>query len=259
MVHVLYAVPDPDLKLTFADFWASVTSVPRHDHSHEYRRHSGHLLTATAPAHRRFSSTDARIPPLRRLTHVDETGRPSMVDISAKNSTNRSATASGRIYIPSVAYELITSGSRSLPSVGTSHPSESSIAKMKSKGDVFTVAQLAAIMGCKKTSDLIPLCHPLTLSHVEVSLNTELQNRGEFGLCHSIVCRAKVSCEGKTGVEMEALTAVSVGLLTVWDMLKAVAGREMTIGEIVVEKKEGGKSGDFVRPPPLSSPFIGDI
>jgi molybdenum cofactor biosynthesis protein MoaC len=177
-----------------------------------------------------------------------------MVNISAKNSSNRSATASGRIYIPSVAYELVSSGSRSPALNGISNLPDSAITKMKSKGDVFTVAQLAGIMGCKKTSDLIPLCHPLTLSHVEVSLVTDLHDGRELGLRHSIVCRAKVTCEGKTGVEMEALTAVSVGLLTVWDMLKAVAGKEMMIGDIVVERKEGGKSGDFVRPTTSPAP-----
>lgn len=136
-------------------------------------------------------------------------------------------------------------------------------------------------MGCKRTADLIPLCHPLQLSHIAVTLHPEVEDvpapvprpdpdapkdsaqgfahtsRSDIGLrerdgarlvrAYSIVCRATVSCEGKTGVEMEALTAVSVGLLTVWDMLKAVAGREMTIGDIMVTSKEGGAGGSFVR------------
>ena len=130
--------------------------------------------------------------------------------------------------------------------------------KARSKGDVLTVAQLAAIMGCKRTSDLIPLCHPLQLSHISVKLYPELHHSDTDNLGnatearslrspYSVLCVASVSCEGKTGVEMEALTAVSVGLLTVWDMLKAVAGKEMVIGDILVERKAGGKSGDFER------------
>jgi molybdenum cofactor biosynthesis protein MoaC len=115
--------------------------------------------------------------------------------------------------------------------------------KARSKGDALSIAQLAAIMGCKRTSDLIPLCHPLPLSHVSVVVTPEAERTGRY----SIFCRATVCSESKTGVEMEALTAVSVGLLTVWDMLKAVAGKEMLISDIIVERKTGGKSGDFVR------------
>jgi cyclic pyranopterin phosphate synthase len=115
------------------------------------------------------------------------------------------------------------------------------------KGDALTVAQLAAIMGSKKTADLIPLCHPLNLTNVAVTLTPEApkEHTGRY----SIVCCATVTSEGKTGVEMEALTAVSVGLLTVWDMLKAVAGKEMEIGGILVSHKAGGRSGDFHRKP----------
>ncbi|EPQ60256.1 molybdenum cofactor biosynthesis prote [Gloeophyllum trabeum ATCC 11539] len=201
--------------------------------------------------------------PFPRLTHVDKMGRPSMVNVSDKQPTKRSATAVGRIHIPPVAYDLLT----------TSYPGETgeddltdplskAKTKARSKGDVLTVAQLAAIMGCKKTSDLIPLCHPLALSHISVTLTPEVSQplRSESNLTsssetpngnhsprYSIACRATVNYEGKTGVEMEALTAVSVGLLTVWDMLKAVAGKEMMIGEIYVERKTGGKSGDFMK------------
>ena len=306
-----------------------------------------------------------------------------MVDVSRKEPTQRTATASGRIYIPRVAYELITEAPGEVePTVPSSQPPSSSLSspasalerakrKARAKGDVLTVAQLAAIMGCKRTADLIPLCHPLQLSHISVSLHPELVDarahpnarttteplpprdvdadnrvsldyprvRGEhesgFGrggcvesqfesqsgsahfyqhapaetqtrvqqpptppaetqqlqqqpppphLCqhpyqhpsadiqgateyppsdddddnaqapsrprrsvYSVRCVASVTCEGKTGVEMEALTAVSVGLLTVWDMLKAVAGREMVMGDIAVVEKRGGKSGDFSR------------
>ncbi|KAI9056994.1 molybdenum cofactor biosynthesis prote [Trametes sanguinea] len=198
-----------------------------------------------------------------RLTHIDESGRPSMVNVAHKEPTSRYATATGRIVIPKVAYDLVTGAN--IEDVGDD-PSGAEA------GDVLTVAQLAAIMGCKRTAELIPLCHPLQLSHISVTLEPEAMpraasdassasagqgfpgcTRSDTGiredepLVYSIVCRATVSCEGKTGVEMEALTAVSVGLLTVWDMLKAVAGKEMVIGEIMVTRKEGGTSGRFVR------------
>lgn len=171
-----------------------------------------------------------------------------MVDVGNKDVTKRSATASGRIYIPRSAYDLVT-GSGGVDST------DKTIQKARSKGDVMTVAQLAAIMGCKRTSDLIPLCHPLQISNVSVTLTPERavcpvsQPSDENTIEYSIKCTATVACEGKTGVEMEALTAVSVGLLTVWDMLKAVAGKEMKIGEIIVTHKTGGKSGDFTRGP----------
>ncbi|KAF8899088.1 hypothetical protein BD779DRAFT_1607670 [Infundibulicybe gibba] len=177
-----------------------------------------------------------------RLTHLDGHGRAAMVDVGDKQPSKRTATAVGRIYISPTAYGLIT---ETYPAVETaSDPLESVKAKVRRKGDVLTIAQLAAIMGAKKTSDLIPLCHPLSLSNVSVTLTPEV--RGEK---YSVLCSATTSCEGKTGVEMEALTAVSVGLLTVWDMLKAVAGKEMCIGEIYVARKTGGKSGDFLREP----------
>ncbi|KAL4246324.1 radical SAM superfamily protein [Abortiporus biennis] len=207
------------------------------------------------------------------LTHIDSSGRPNMVDVSPKDPTKRIATAVGTIYIPKVAYDLITDPT--LPSnqdTANLSPLDRAKIKAKSKGDVLTVAQLAAIMGCKRTSELIPLCHPLQLSHISVKLYPESSHYDNSGLlsqqqqrvlsmshCHdsasvnnpgsvySIKCEATVTCEGKTGVEMEALTAVSVGLLTVWDMLKAVAGKDMIIGDIFVQNKQGGKSGDFVR------------
>jgi cyclic pyranopterin phosphate synthase len=172
-----------------------------------------------------------------------------MVDVGEKYTTKRSATASGRIYIPAVAYELVTSTYLTSDTSDKFNDDISALDKAKAKawrkGDTLTVARLAGIMGCKQTSNLIPLCHPLALSHVSVTLIPELPN-GRSKL-HSILCRATVSCEGKTGVEMEALTAVSVGLLTVWDMLKAVAGRDMEISEIKVTHKAGGRSGDFTR------------
>lgn len=184
-----------------------------------------------------------------QLTHLDEYGRASMVDVSEKISTKRTATATGRIYITKTAYELITS--TYTEQNGTSSESKA-VKKARRKGDTLTIAQLAGIMGAKRTADLVPLCHPLTLSKVDVKLFPETA-WGYFSDTrrqkdrHSVLCTATVTCEGKTGVEMEALTAVSVSLLTVWDMLKAVAGEEMEIGEIIVNAKAGGKSGDFSR------------
>ncbi|KAJ3573539.1 hypothetical protein NP233_g2360 [Leucocoprinus birnbaumii] len=174
--------------------------------------------------HVRAHSTKAQ------LTHLDEHGRASMVDVSDKNPTKRKATATGRIFITK---EI------------------KAVEKARRKGDALTIAQLAGIMGAKKTADLIPLCHPLTLSKVDVRLFPEIVSGHSAALDadtrYSVFCSATVTCEGKTGVEMEALTAVSVSLLTVWDMLKAVAGKEMEIGEIIVKAKAGGRSGDFSR------------
>ena len=144
-----------------------------------------------------------------------------MVDVGGKAFTRRSATASGRIYLPYEALELIRDGS--------------------SKGPVLHTAQLAGIMAAKRTSELIPLCHGLALSHVDVKL--DLVDAED---CYvDVWCTATTS--GQTGVEMEALTGCSVACLTVWDMVKAVAGKEMIIGEIKVVAKSGGKSGDWVR------------
>lgn len=159
-----------------------------------------------------------------------------MVDVTGKGVTKRSAMACGRIYVPRKALDLILSEPNS-----AEKPLSPAQEKARRKGDVLTVAQLAAIMGCKRTSDLIPLCHPLSVTNIDVKLVPDASTL-------SILCTATVYCAGQTGVEMEALTAVSVGLLTVWDMLKAVAGQEMTIGEIKVIAKTGGKA-DYTRDP----------
>lgn len=153
-----------------------------------------------------------------------------MVSVSPKANTLRSATAVGTVFLSPLAFNLIVPCS-----------SSSSTASMPTKkGDVLTIAQLAGIMGAKHTATLIPLCHPLSLTHISVTLTPDSTN-------HSLVVTATAECEGKTGVEMEALTGVSVACLTVWDMCKAVAGREMEIGSIRVVKKSGGKSGDWER------------
>ncbi|EJD03785.1 molybdenum cofactor biosynthesis prote [Fomitiporia mediterranea MF3/22] len=179
----------------------------------------------------------------------DKKGRPAMVDVSKKEITHRSATAQGRIFIPKVAYDLICKEDSGVD--GDDCELKRRRDKAKAKGDVLTVAQLAGIMGSKKTSDLIPLCHPIPLNHVSVELLSEnhppSNDFTEMSRRYSVLCQATAICDGKTGVEMEALTAVSVSLLTVWDMLKAVAGKEMMIDGICLIKKSGGKNSDFVR------------
>ncbi|KAJ2932791.1 hypothetical protein H1R20_g4303, partial [Candolleomyces eurysporus] len=201
----------------------------------------------------RTSSIGAR--PYSTLTHLDESGKVNMVDVGNKPPSKRTATASGKIFITSLAYELVTKTYTETESQSGDDDSTSpgqqqrAMNKVKRKGDTLTVAQLAAIMGAKQTSSLIPLCHPLSLSKIDVDLRPQVE-RGRSGSEHAryfIECSATVSCEGKTGVEMEALTAVSVGLLTVWDMLKAVAGKEMEISDIKVVAKTGGVHGDFER------------
>jgi len=158
------------------------------------------------------------------FTHFDEHGSATMVDVTGKSITDRTAEAEGFITVSPECFGLIRTGG------------------MK-KGDVLGIARIAGIMGAKKASELIPLCHILCLTSVAVDLELvpasgDLQNRVRA------VCT--VRCSGKTGVEMEALTGVSTALLTVYDMCKAVDKR-MEIGEIRLLRKSGGKSGDFVR------------
>ena len=153
-----------------------------------------------------------------RLTHVDETGAARMVDVSGKDATARTATASGRVLVSAEVVELLR---------GAGVP----------KGDTLAVARLAGIMGAKQTPTLIPLCHPLALSSVTVELAV-----GD----ESVDIIATVRTTDRTGVEMEALTAVAVAGLTVVDMVKAVDKRTV-ITDVRVESKTGGKSGDFTR------------
>lgn len=195
-----------------------------------------------------------------KLTHIDEKGRASMVDVSHKPSTERTAVARGRILVPKIAHDLVTEPKQStIPrvegAVGTLNALERKKEKARAKGDVLTVAQLSGIMAAKRTADLIPLCHPILLSQIDVRLAVQStqdtsDDQVEANDCdtrYSVLCEATVTCEGRTGVEMEALTAVSVSLLTIWDMLKAVAGESMLITDIFVSSKTGGKSGDFKR------------
>lgn len=170
-----------------------------------------------------------------------------MVDIGSKSDTQRTATASGMILIPKAAYDIIVSNPSSTTVKNDSQRLQKAKEKSRKKGDVLAVSQLAGIMACKRTAELVPLCHQLPITHIDVSLTPGVEGDG-VSTEYSVRCEATVSCTGKTGVEMEALTAVSVALLNVWDMLKAVAGKEMRIQDIVVNEKHGGTSGDFSRP-----------
>ncbi|MEM7741647.1 MAG: cyclic pyranopterin monophosphate synthase MoaC [Pseudomonadota bacterium] len=154
------------------------------------------------------------------LTHFDDDGRPHMVDVGAKDTTARKAVASGTVTMSAATLDLLKEGS--------------------TKGDVIGVATLAGIMGAKRTADLIPLCHPLPLNTVDVVITPDDELPGV-----RIIGTTKTN--SKTGVEMEALTAVSTAALTVYDMLKAV-DRSMVLGSIQLEAKEGGKSGTWTRP-----------
>jgi len=155
-----------------------------------------------------------------KLTHFDASGRARMVDVSAKDKTTRIAIASGEIHMLPETLQHIQQG------------------KLK-KGDVLAVADVAAIMGAKKTPDLIPMCHPLMLSGIDVSFSELEETCG-------IKVEVSVKCSGKTGVEMEALTAVSSALLTIYDMSKAV-DKGMRITAIQLDEKRGGKSGFWAR------------
>jgi cyclic pyranopterin monophosphate synthase len=157
---------------------------------------------------------------MAQLSHLDETGRARMVDVSEKAVTSRIAVARGRIRMRPETLELIRQG------------------KVE-KGDVFSVARVAGIMAAKKTSELIPMCHPLNITSVQITLTPESAPA-------RVDIEAAVRVSGKTGVEMEAMTAVAVAGLTIYDMCKAV-DREMTLGEIRLVEKSGGKSGTFIR------------
>jgi len=153
------------------------------------------------------------------LTHFDADGQAHMVDVAAKAETLRVARAGGAIRMRAETLALIESGSAK-------------------KGDVLGIARIAAIQGAKRTSELVPLCHPIAITRIAVDFEI-VRNACE------VRCTAEVECVGRTGVEMEALTAVQVGLLTIYDMCKA-ADRGMVIGDVRVLEKRGGKSGDWV-------------
>jgi cyclic pyranopterin phosphate synthase len=157
-----------------------------------------------------------------KLTHIDEAGRARMVDVSDKPATGRIAVAKGRIVMEPGTLALALSGTGK-------------------KGEVRAVAEIAGVMAAKRTSDLIPMCHPLAISSVKVAVEPSADGSG-------LEVTARVKTTGPTGVEMEALTAVSVSLLTLYDMLKA-ADKAMTIEAVRLIEKSGGASGDFRREP----------
>lgn len=154
------------------------------------------------------------------LTHLDDNDRPKMVDVSNKSETKRVAIASGEITMSQDAYDAI-------------------ISNKTKKGPVLQTAVIAAIMGTKKTHELIPMCHPLLLTGINCDIEELPLNPG-----FKLVVTAKLN--GQTGVEMEALTGVSIGLLTIYDMIKAI-DKSMVISKVQLENKSGGKSGEYIR------------
>lgn len=159
------------------------------------------------------------------FTHFNESGRARMVDVGGKAQTNRVATAQAKVYLQPETLEKIQRGKIA-------------------KGDVLAVAQVAGVMGAKRTPDLIPMCHPLLITSVDISFKEEPQPDRE-GRC-SITVTATAKTSGQTGVEMEAMTAVSVAALTIYDMCKAV-DRAMSFGDVWLRSKSGGKSGAYDR------------
>ncbi len=152
------------------------------------------------------------------FTHFNEQGRAKMVDVGEKPISQRIAVAAGRVLVNAHTFGLIQSGG------------------MK-KGDVLTVAQIAGVMGAKRTPDIIPMCHPILMDGINLELSLDEVRK-------SVEIRATVSCDGRTGVEMEALTGVNVSLLTIYDMCKALS-KEMVMTDIRLLEKSGGKSGDY--------------
>ena len=155
---------------------------------------------------------------MNKLTHFDESGQAHMVNVGDKASTHRVAIAAGKITMLPETFKMVREGTHK-------------------KGDVLGIARIAGIQASKKTSDLIPLCHPLALTHVSIEFQTHAES-------NSITCQVRAETTGPTGVEMEALTAVQVALLTIYDMCKAV-DRGMVMGDIKLLEKSGGKSGEW--------------
>lgn len=170
-------------------------------------------------------SADANPP--SPLNHFDANGQVHMVNVGAKPVTERVAVATGRIHMQAATLALVRSGTAK-------------------KGDVLGTARLAGIMASKRTADLIPLCHPIALTHVRVDL--ACHDADSMGTLPFIACEVQAHTTGQTGVEMEALTAVQVALLTVYDMCKA-ADRAMVITDVKLLEKHGGQSGDWLRAP----------
>jgi len=156
-----------------------------------------------------------------KLTHVDKTGKARMVDITEKKKTERKAIATGKVTMSKKTYERIKKG-------------------QGPKGDVFTTAKIAGIQGAKKTHELIPLCHPIPLTHVDLSYTFNDRS-------HTITITGTAKTQAQTGVEMEALTSVIIAALTIYDMCKAVE-KGIELGPFYLLEKSGGKSGQYVRP-----------
>ena len=157
---------------------------------------------------------------MAKLTHFNKQGEAHMVDVGSKTSSHRVAIASGYIKMQADTLQLIVQGQHK-------------------KGDVLGIARVAGIMAAKKTSELVPLCHPVSLTHIEILLQSDEENS-------RVLCEARAETVGQTGVEMEALTAVQVSLLTIYDMCKAV-DRGMSVESVQLEHKSGGKSGTWTR------------
>ena len=155
---------------------------------------------------------------MSEFTHFDDKGNAYMVDVSGKDVTKRTAVASGSIMMSKEALDAV-------------------LGKMIKKGDVFTVAQVAGIMAAKRTADMIPMCHPISLTNASVTFEVDEEACEITALCTAVT-------EGKTGVEMEALTGVSITLLTIYDMCKSI-DKNMEINDIILLEKTGGKSGSF--------------
>lgn len=168
-------------------------------------------------------SPEKNVPPENKLTHFDAQGQAHMVDVGAKKETHRVAVAEGFIMMQPETLQTILSGEAK-------------------KGDVLGIARIAAIMGAKKTAELIPLCHPIFLTRIAVDFLSVTENKSTQDV--GIRCVATTETNGQTGVEMEALTAVQIGLLTIYDMCKAV-DRSMRIESVRLLEKKGGKSGHF--------------
>ncbi len=159
---------------------------------------------------------------MSELTHFNQRGEAHMVDVGTKNETHRVAVCEGSITMQAATLEKVLQGDNK-------------------KGDVLGIARVAGIMAAKKTADLIPLCHPLMLTHIDLTFTPDTSN-------NKIDCRCQVETRGQTGVEMEALTAIQVALLTIYDMCKAV-DRGMVITDVRLVEKKGGKSGHWRREP----------
>lgn len=161
---------------------------------------------------------------MSELTHFNEQGRAKMVDVSDKEITLRTAVATSSIIVNEAIHDQITEGTNK-------------------KGDVFAVAQVAAIMAAKNTADIIPMCHPLPLTGIDVRFDWKIDESVPH---YEVLIEATVKTKGVTGVEMEALTAASAAALTIYDMCKA-AGKDMVIGPTMLQQKTGGKNGDYTR------------